>query len=32
MPSTKQLVSIVNAGVEAMAKRSGYGKAEMMPA
>lgn len=30
MPSTKQLVSIVNAGVEAMAKRSGYGKSEMV--
>lgn len=32
MPSTKQLVSIVNAGVEAMAKRSGYGKVEAVPA
>lgn len=32
MPSMKQLASIVSAGVEAMAKRSGYGKAEAMPA
>lgn len=30
MPSMKQLASIVSAGVEAMAKRSGYGKSEMV--
>ena len=32
MPSMKQLASIVSAGVEAMARRSGYGKPDPMPA
>lgn len=32
LPSMAQLVGIVSAGVEAMAKRSGYGKPDPMPA
>lgn len=32
MPSMKQLANIVSAGVDAMAKRSGYGKPDPMPA
>lgn len=32
MPSMKQLAAIVSAGVEAMAKRSGFGKPDPMPA